>query len=103
MPEQGVSMIREWLQSSGLTGKRSPVTSDADNGKKVSTLYSIVTLKKEIHVHTNVVDAQTTHVCSNFVGCARSTESEILFVGRKFTYGWITSTSIWEMCLGNII
>ena len=34
------------------------MTSDADNGKKVSYLYSIETLLKEIHAHTNVVDAQ---------------------------------------------
>ena len=43
-------------------------------------------------------------------GCARSKpqfltsmQSLKIFARRKFTYGWITSSSVWSVCLGNII
>ena len=48
---------------SGIVGNRregveKPGASDADHGKKVSSLCSIEALAKEIHTHTNVVDVQ---------------------------------------------
>ena len=37
---------------------RNPVTGDAENGNKVSSLCGVEAPVKEFHAHTNVVDAQ---------------------------------------------
>ena len=61
----------------------------------------------KINVRRFTVRVWTTHVCSNFVDVHKkqtavshsSAESDFL-TRRRFTCGWITSSSIWWMCLG---
>ena len=57
-----------------------------------------------------IVRIWITLVCSNFVDVqeANRTFSQPFrvwncFARRRLTYGWVTSSSIWRMCLGNII
>ena len=62
------------------------------------------------NVRRVIVRIWITHVCSHILDVQAGNRSFLLqrrarnyFARRRFAYGWIASSSMWRMCLGNIL